>query len=191
MSDGLWRYFAPVYYGMTDKNRETRAPSGGLSSPVLTLQAGSLQPVFTSVELAQDFAETFYAEEDPIRPKVGPVDAFLLARTVDLSEEVGVRDLVFDPVATSVGQLACPLVTMPLSYYRRFVAELDSGLEKLFARACAELGYGPEGPLRTPWGGGEVGWVQDWCWARVDEVVEDARARASEWERSGADPQPN
>jgi hypothetical protein len=28
----------------------------------------------------------------------------------------------------------------------------------------------------------EKAWVMDWCWSRVEEVAEDARARASEWE---------
>ena len=190
MSDGLWRYFAPVYYTMTDKNREKRAPSGGLRSPVLTLQEGTVQPVFTSVESARDFAETFYDEKDPIRPEIGPMDAFKLAHMVDVAEEVGVRELVFDPEAISVGQWMDPQVIMPMSYYRRFVADLDSGLEKLFAEACMALGYGPEGPpLELPWVTEEKAWVMDWCWSRVEGVAEDARARASEWETS-PDPQP-
>ena len=188
---GLWREIAPVYCIMKDKNKETRPPSGGLSSPVLTLQDGGLLPVFTSVELTRDFAETFYAEEDPIKAQPGPLDAFQLAHMVDLAEEVGVRELVFDPEATSVGQWTDPQVIMPLSYYRRFVAELDSGLEKLFTEACMALGYGPEGPtLEIPWAKEEWAWVEDWCWSRVEEVVEDALARTSEWETK-ADPEPN
>jgi hypothetical protein len=148
VSGGLWRYHAPVYYIVMDRKIEEGAPSGGLTSTVLTLQEGTVVAVFTSVELARDFAETFYAEEDPITPVVTSMDAFKLADTVDLAEEVGVRELVLDPEATSVGQWTDPQVIMPLSYYRRYVAELDRGLEKLFAEACMALGYGPEGP---PW----------------------------------------
>ena len=190
MSGGLWRYYAPVYYIVMHRFREKGAPSGGLRSQVLTLQEGTVVAVFTSVELARDFAETFYAEEDPITPVIGAFDAFKLAHTVDLAEEIGVRELVFDPEATSVGQWTEPQVIMPLSYYRRFIAELDSGLEKLFAEAWMALGYGPEGPpFEIPWVKEERAWVEDWCWSRVEDVAEDARARASEWETS-PDPRP-
>jgi hypothetical protein len=183
VSGGLWRYHAPEYYIIMDRNIEEGAPSGGLRSTVLTLQEGTVRAVFTSVELARDFAETFYAEEDPVTPVVTSMDAFKLAHSVDLSEEVGVREVVFDPEATSVGQWTDPQAIMPLSYYRRFVAELDSGLERLFAEACMALGYGPEGPpLEVPWVKEEKAWVMEWCWSRVDDVAEDARARASEWE---------
>jgi hypothetical protein len=183
VSGGLWRYYAPVYYIVMDRKSEKGAPSGGLTSTVLTLQEGSVRAVFTSVELARDFAEIFYAEEDHITPVIGAFDAFKLAHSVDLSEEIGVRELVFDPEATSVGQWTDPQVIMPLSYYRRYVAELDSGLEKLFAEACMALGYGPEGPpFEIPWVKEERAWVEDWCWSRVEDVAEDARARASEWE---------
>jgi hypothetical protein len=182
VSGGLWRYHAPEYYIIMDRNIEEGAPSGGLRSTVLTLQEGTVRAVFTSVELARDFAETFYAEEDPVTPVVTSMDAFKLANSVDLSEEVGVREVVFDPEATSVGQWTDPQAIMPLSYYRRFVAELDSGLEKLFAEACATLGLGPKGPEKTPWVKEEKAWVMDWCWSRVEDVAEDARARASELE---------
>jgi hypothetical protein len=181
VSGGLWRYHAPEYYIVVHRDIEKGAPSGGLTSTVLTLQEGTVVAVFTSVELARDFAETFYAEEDPITPVISSMDAFKLAHTVDLAEEVGVRELVFDPEATSVGQWTDPQAIMPLSYYRRFVAELDSGLEKLFAEACMALGYGPEGPpLEIPWVKEEIVWVKDWCSSRVEDVAEDARA--SEWE---------
>src|ERR687897_2070300 len=116
-----------------DRNIEEGAPSGGLRSQVLTLQEGTVVAVFTSVELARDFAETFYAEEDPITPVVTSMDAFKLANSVDLAEEVGVREVVFDPEAISVGQWTDPQAIMPLSYFRRFIAELDRGLEKMFA----------------------------------------------------------
>ena len=182
MSGGLWRYHAPEYYIIMDRNIEEGAPSGGLTSTVLTLQEGTVVAVFTSVELARDFAETFYAEEDPITPVVTSMDAFKLAHTVDLAEEVGVREVVFDPEATSVGQWTDPQAIMPLSYFRRFIAELDSGLEKMFAEACTTLGYGPKGPEKTPWEKEEKVWVMEWCWSRVNDVAEDARARASEWE---------
>jgi hypothetical protein len=182
VSSGIWRVYAPEYYILVHRDIEKGAPSGRLTSTVLTLQEGTVVAVFTSVELARDFAETFYAEEDPIRPQPGQMDAFQLAHMVDLAEEVGVREFVFDPEATSVGQWTDPQVIMPLSYYRRFVAELDSGLEKMFAEACTTLGYGPEGPEKTPWEKEEKVWVMEWCWSRVEEVVEDARARASEWE---------
>jgi hypothetical protein len=157
VSGGLWRYHAPEYYIIMDRNIEEGAPSGGLRSTVLTLQEGTVRAVFTSVELARDFAETFYAEEDPITPVVTSMDAFKLANSVDLSEEVGVREVVFDPEATSVGQWTDPQAIMPLSYYRRFIAELDSGLKRLFAEACMALGYGPEGPLGSPVGEGREG----------------------------------
>ena len=183
MSGGIWRYHAPEYYIIMDRNIEEGAPSGGLTSTVLTLQEGTVRAVFTSVELARDFAETFYAEEDPITPVVTSMDAFKLAHSVDLSEEVGVREVVFDPEATSVGQWTDPQAIMPLSYFRRFVAELDSGLEKMFGEAYMALGYGPEGPpLEVPWVKEEKAWVMEWCWSRADDVAEDARARASEWE---------
>ena len=190
MASGIWRVYAPEYYIMTRRISEKGARSGELSSQVLTQQEGTVVAVFTSVELARDFAETFYAEEDPIRPQPGPMDAFQLAHMVDLAEEVGVREFVFDPEATSVGQWTDPQVIMPLSYYRRFVAELDSGLEKLIAEAYMALGYGPEGPpLEVPWVKEEKAWMMEWCWSRVDDVAEDARARASEWETS-PDPRP-
>jgi hypothetical protein len=182
VSGGLWRYHAPEYYIIMDRNIEEGAPSGGLTSTVLTLQEGTVVAVFISVELARDFAETFYAEEDPITPVISSMDAFKLAQTVDLAEEVGVRELVLDPEATSVGQWTDPQAIMPLSYYRRFVAELDRGLEKLFAEACTTLGLGPKGPEKTPWVKEEKAWVMEWCWSRVEEVVEDALARTSEWE---------
>jgi hypothetical protein len=182
VSGGIWRYHAPEYYIIMDRNIEEGAPSGGLTSTVLTLQEGTVVAVFTSVELARDFAETFYAEEDPITPVIASMDAFKLAHTVDLAEEVGVRELVFDPEATSVGQWTDPQVIMPLSYYRRFVAELDSGLEKLYAKARMALGYGPKGPEKRPWEKEETAWVMDLCGWRAEEVVEDALARASEWE---------
>jgi hypothetical protein len=183
VSGGLWRYHAPEYYIIMDRNIEEGAPSGGLRSTVLTLQEGTVRAVFTSVELARDFAETFYAEEDPVTPVVTSMDAFKLANSVDLSEEVGVREVVFDPEATSVGQWTDPQAIMPLSYFRRFIAELDSGLEKMFGEAYMALGYGPEGPpLEVPWVKEEKAWVMDWCSARVEDVAEDARARASEWE---------
>lgn len=52
-----------------------------------------------------------------------------------------------------------------------------------FAEAHMALGYGPEGPpLEVPWVREEKAWVMDWCWSRVEDVAEDARARASEWE---------
>ena len=183
MSGGIWRIYAPEYYIVVHRTIEKGAPAGGLRSTVLTLQEGTVRAVFTSVELARDFAETFYAEEDSVTPVVTSMDAFKLANSVDLSEEVGVRELVFDPEAISIGQWTDPQVIMPLSYYRRFVAELDSGLEKLLAKACMALGYGPEGPPSgIPWVKEERAWVEDWCWSRVEEVAEDARARASEWE---------
>jgi hypothetical protein len=37
-------------------------------------------------------------------------------------------------------------------------------------------------PLEVPWVKEEKAWVMDWCSARVEDVAEDARARASEWE---------
>jgi hypothetical protein len=163
VSGGIWRIYAPEYYIVVHRTIEKGAPSGGMSSRVLTLQEGTVVAVFTSVELARDFAETFYAEEDPIRPQPGPMDAFQLAHMVDLAEEVGVREFVFDPEATSVGQWTDPQAIMPLSYYRRFVAELDRGLEKMFAEACTTLGYGPKGPEKTPWVKEEKAWVMEWC----------------------------
>jgi hypothetical protein len=36
--------------------------------------------------------------------------------------------------------------------------------------------------LEVPWVKEEKAWVMDWCSARVEDVAEDARARASEWE---------
>jgi hypothetical protein len=108
VSEGLWRHFAPVYCIMMRRISEKGARSGELSSQVLTQQEGTVVAVFTSVELARDFAETFYAEEDPIRPQPGPMDAFQLAHMVDLAEEVGVREFVFDPEASSVGQWTDP-----------------------------------------------------------------------------------
>jgi hypothetical protein len=185
VSGGIWRVYAPEYYIVVHRTIEKGAPSGGLRSTMLTLQEGTVQAVFTSVELARDFAETFYAEEDHITPVVTSMDAFKLAHSVDLSEEVGVREVVFDPEATSVGQWTDPQAIMPLSYFRRFIAELDSGLEKLIAEAYMALGYGPEGPpLEVPWVKEEKAWMMEWCWSRVDDVAEDARARASEWETS-------
>jgi hypothetical protein len=183
VSGGIWRVYAPEYYIVVHRTIEKGAPSGGLRSTMLTLQEGTVQAVFTSVELARDFAETFYAEEDPVTPVVTSMDAFKLAHSVDLSEEVGVREVVFDPEATSVGQWTDPQAIMPLSYFRRFIAELDSGLEKLFTEAYMALGYGPEGPpVEVPWVKEEKAWVMEWCWSRVNDVAEDARARASEWE---------
>ncbi len=191
MSDGLWRTFAPTYCIMTDKNKEKRTTEGLRQSPVLTLEEKTVMPVFTSVDSAEDFAEIFYAEEKNIRPSIGPVDAFTLVHWADHAQEGHLREFVFDPEATSAGRWTDPRATMSLSHYRRFAAELDSGLEKLFAEACAALGYGPEGPpLESPWPQEERAWVMDWCWSRVEEVAEDARARASEWELS-ADPEPS
>jgi hypothetical protein len=183
VSGGIWRVYAPEYYIVVHRTIEKGAPAGGLRSTVLTLQEGTVRAVFTSVELARDFAETFYAEEDSVTPMISSMDAFKLAHSVDLSEEVGVRELVIDPEATSVGQWTGPQAIMPLNYYRRFIAELDSGLEKMFGEAFMALGYGPEGPpLEVPWVKEEKAWVMEWCWSRVEDVAEDARARASEWE---------
>jgi hypothetical protein len=110
VSGGLWRYHAPEYYIIMDRNIEEGAPSGGLRSTVLTLQEGTVRAVFTSVELARDFAETFYAEEDPVTPVVTSMDAFKLANSVDLSEEVGVREVVFDgPPSNHALELLPPL----------------------------------------------------------------------------------
>ena len=166
------RVLAPKYFVLVDENDEERGPSGLLRSPMLALGAGGVQPVFTSSETARDFAEAYYAEGDPARPRVGQVDALVLA---GLCDGAGFEAFVFDPAATSAGRWTAPQGTVSVGYYRRFAAELSSGLEELVDRAEAVLGLDPE-DLQTPKR------VREWCEERVGEAVEDAHARAAEFE---------
>jgi hypothetical protein len=131
--------------------------------------------LFTSTESAREFAETYYVEEDISRFDYGMVSALGFAGWLEALGEVGVKAVVFDPVATSAGRWTHQSETMTVGYYRRFAAELGSGLENLVAEAYAEAGHEFGNPPN-------VSRMEAWCEPRVEDVAEDARARASEWE---------
>jgi hypothetical protein len=163
---------APEYFVMGEKTGE-QIPSVGEKVWVPTLDGISVLPLFTADESAWDFAETYYTEEDLTRPHIWSVNALTVASWMEEMEKGGLRAVVSDPVATSVGRWTGE--TMTVSYYRRFAAELSSGLEKLVAEAYANAGHEFGNPV-------DFSQVNAWCESRIKEVVEDAHARASEWE---------
>jgi hypothetical protein len=150
-------------------------PIDSRSGKLTTLDDGSLVALFTSTESAREFAETYYAEEDISRFNYGMVNALGFAGWLEALEEIGVKVLVFDPVATSVGRWTDQAETVTVSYYRHFAAELGSGLENLVAEAYADARHEFGNPPN-------VSRMSAWCESRVDSVIEDVRARAAEWE---------
>lgn len=152
-------------------------PIDSRKGKLTALDDGSVVALFTSTESAREFTETYYAEEDISRFQYGMVNALGFAGWLEALGEVGVKTVVFDPVATSVGRWTDQAETMTVGYYRRFAAELGSGLENLVAEAYADAGH----EFGTP---PNVSRMEAWCESRVDGVIEDARARASEWETS-------
>ena len=116
--------------------------------------------VFTSVELARDFAETFYAGEDPIRPYPGPMDA-LPVGTHGRSRGGGRSESSFlTPRLPPLGSGRTPS-NHALELLPPLRCGVGLGLEKLFAEACMALGYGPGDPLWSPVGEEEREWVKD------------------------------
>src|SRR5918997_366425 len=79
-------------------------PSGPGSGRLTTLDDGTVVALFTSTESAREFTETYYAEEDISRFHYGMVNALGFAGWLEALGEVGVKTVVFDPVATSVGR---------------------------------------------------------------------------------------
>ena len=150
-------------------------PLDSRSGQITTLDDGSVVALFTSTESAREFTETYYAEEDISRFSYGMVHALEFAGWLEGLEEIGVKVLVFDPLATSVGRWTDQSETMAVGYYRRFAAELSSGLENLVAEAYADAGHTFGNPAN-------VSRMSAWCESRVYGVIEDARARAAEWE---------
>jgi hypothetical protein len=150
-------------------------PLDSRSGQLTTLDDGSVVALFTSTESAREFTETYYAEEDISRFQYGMVNALGFAGWLESLEEIGVKVLVFDPVATSIGRWTDQAETVTVSYYRHFAAELSSGLENLVAEAYADAGHEFGHPPN-------VSRMSAWCESRVDGVIEDARSRASEWE---------
>ena len=165
----------PRYFILVDEGEEKRVPSGLLRSPALTLDAGEVLPVFTSSDTARNFADTYCAEEDSTRLRVGQMDALVLAGLCDGARGAGLAAFVFDPEAASVEHWSGTQRAMSVGCYGRFATELNRGLEKLVARAEAALGRelrDHEDAMR----------VRAWCMSRVEEAIEDAHARAGERE---------
>lgn len=172
--NGIGRVYGPEYFVLADESGDEPAPYGLRQVPMLALELGHLLPVFTSAESAQDFVETYYTEENQARVGIGNIGAFTLAGMCKEAEKANFRALVFDPVATEIGCWTDPQGTVSISYYSRFAAELDSGLDKLAAEAEAELGHKPESAE-------DLSQIRAWCEVRIEETVEDAHARAAEW----------
>lgn len=176
---GLARVFAPAWFVLVDEEDEEQVSFGLLGSDPLTLESGTVLPVFTSLESAEDFAGIYYAVDRPVRPLIGQVDAFLLRVWCD---GAGLEAFAFDPGSDSPGRWTAPRETVSVGHYRRFATELNRGLEKLVARAEVALGREPrdhEDAMR----------MRAWCMSRVEEAIQDAHARAGEWEeRAGTQP---
>jgi len=156
-------------------------PIDSRKGKLTALDDGSIVALFTSTESAREFTETYYAEEDISRFQYGMVNALGFAGWLEALGEVGVKTVVFDPVATSVGRWTHQSETVTVGYYRHFAAELGSGLENLVAEAYTDAGHEFGNPPN-------VSRMSAWCESRVDGVIEDARARAAEWVAK-ADPQ--
>jgi hypothetical protein len=171
------RYIAPEFYVPVNRNDELEdIPSRFELFRYRTLDGDSVLPVFSFPKWCQEFAKTYYAEEHWPLPRPRNLDALSLGELLEHLEPRGTWKVAFDPMAVAPGKWMRPWNIMTASYCRRFATEVRLPLEKLFAEKATEV----EDCLGNP--DDDLWKVKEACAPSVSKIVQDAHARASEWE---------
>jgi hypothetical protein len=169
------RFIAPQYYVAVNSKDELEGISSRLERcHWCTLDGGSVLPAFSFRKWCRDFDKTFYAGEGSTLPRTLNQDALSLAEGLEYLEPQGTQYVAFDPIAMAPGKWMRPWQIVTASYWRRLATEMRPPLEKLFAEKATEVGG-----VHTP---DDLWKVKELCAPSVPEIVQYARARASEWE---------
>ncbi len=131
-------------------------------------------PVFTSRER---FRKTFrggLGEAGRVKPLA--TYPFGLAEMAARMEERGVVvAIAFDPVQVSPKRWKSQPEPIPVGEYLRFIEEVRPRVERMTAESTAKFGIGPPGSEA-------FAKALRWQMPRVKTMVDDARARMSEWD---------
>jgi hypothetical protein len=111
------------YYPIVDlASMEPEDSGGGYKTNLLTLggEAGTILPVFTSINRFWAFVDVYLAGDDSLEPSTFPIDPFRLAEKIEPSIETGeLGFLVFNPTAVSPGQWSIERKPIPKAHYCR------------------------------------------------------------------------
>jgi len=142
---------------------------------VVALEHGSMPvlPVFTSGGQFWEFFGRDPGEGGRINPLATyPINLAEMAARLEARDEIAA--IAFDPVQTFPTGWKSKREPIPVGEYRRVIEEIRPRLERMTAESTAKFGLGPPGSEA-------FANAVRWQIPHVKTLVDDARARMSEW----------